>query len=145
MQASDGLLYGMTDQGGHFREGAIFSYNLTDTLYTVLHHFSGQPDGAYPWGPMVEAALPTGIPTIAAEGPLQVWPNPTTGGFRIKLPDNATGCEVEVFNILGQKIGAQILTPTQNFIDLTGEPAGMYFVYLHTQTRVLTGKVSLVK
>ena len=145
MQASNGLLYGMTHDGGHFGDGVIFSYNLANGIYTVLYHFSGQPDGQYAWGPLVEVGGATGIPTTAADNQLQIWPNPTSGQFRVQLPNNVTGCEAEVFNVLGQKITRQPITVALCNIDLTNQPAGMYFVYVHTATETFTGKVSLVK
>jgi len=46
IQASDGLIYGTTSQGGTYGLGTIFSLDAAGTL-TTLHHFSGS-DGANP-------------------------------------------------------------------------------------------------
>ncbi len=145
MQAGNGLIYGTTHEGGHFSDGVIFSYDLSSGIYSVLYQFSGQPDGQYAWGPMIEVGLSTGIQPTTADSKLQIWPNPTTGQFRVQLPDNTTGCEVEVFNVMGQKVTRQPITVALCNINLTNQPAGMYFVYLNTASGTFTGKVSLVK
>jgi uncharacterized repeat protein (TIGR03803 family) len=40
MKAANGLLYGMTLEGGSNRSGVIFSFNPTSSTYTVLHDFA---------------------------------------------------------------------------------------------------------
>ena len=48
-QASNGLLYGMTEYGGTDTFGTIFSYNPANHAYAVVHNFAlGDSDGAFP-------------------------------------------------------------------------------------------------
>ncbi len=49
MQASDGLLYGITTNGGAYLYGTIYSYNTVTGKETDVHDFSnGDTDGYYP-------------------------------------------------------------------------------------------------
>lgn len=45
---TDGNLYGTTQYGGTSNRGTIFEFELSTAGETVLHSFSGMPDGAYP-------------------------------------------------------------------------------------------------
>lgn len=54
VQASDGLLYGMTAYGGNGNAGVIFSLDPASGSYTVLFNFGGTI-GAYPQGSLMQA------------------------------------------------------------------------------------------
>src|SRR5687768_15415968 len=63
IQASNGILYGMTTYGGIADKGVIFSYNIQDRVYTKLHDFTGpvnfwgpiEADGARPYGSLLQS------------------------------------------------------------------------------------------
>ncbi|HMI78923.1 MAG TPA: choice-of-anchor tandem repeat GloVer-containing protein [Ferruginibacter sp.] len=55
MQASDGMLYGMTSEGGTGGLGVIFQFNPTTNIYTKKIDFS-TINGIYPYGDLVQAA-----------------------------------------------------------------------------------------
>ncbi|MBP9923465.1 MAG: hypothetical protein KBF92_06520, partial [Bacteroidia bacterium] len=48
VQASDGKLYGMTTEGGIYKQGVIYKYDISTTAYTILYHFTGEADGGLP-------------------------------------------------------------------------------------------------
>jgi uncharacterized repeat protein (TIGR03803 family) len=48
IQLSDGKLYGMTTYGGLHDAGVIFSFDLSNSTYSVLHHFNNTTGGT-PW------------------------------------------------------------------------------------------------
>lgn len=55
VQASDGKLYGMTEQGGGSNHGVIFSFDLSTFAYTKLKDLEFA-DGVYPRGSLVQAS-----------------------------------------------------------------------------------------
>ncbi len=55
MQASDGMLYGMTNSGGNNDKGVIFQYNPNTNLLIKKIDFDGTLSGAYPLGYLTEA------------------------------------------------------------------------------------------
>ena len=55
IQSSSGVLYGMTQLGGTFGVGTMFSYNITTSTFSVLKNFNGS-DGSRPWSGVMEAS-----------------------------------------------------------------------------------------
>ncbi len=55
VQASDGRLYGMTQFGGIYNYGLIFSYDPATAVYTRLKDFDGN-NGANPLGSLIQAS-----------------------------------------------------------------------------------------
>jgi uncharacterized repeat protein (TIGR03803 family) len=55
IQAKNGLLYGMTNEGGGYNKGTIFSYDIITSKETVLHSFGVDTDGAWPFGNLIQA------------------------------------------------------------------------------------------
>jgi uncharacterized repeat protein (TIGR03803 family) len=53
IQATDGNLYGTTQDRGAFEQGIAFKIT-PDGTFTVLHAFSGDIDGAYPGGELIQ-------------------------------------------------------------------------------------------
>ncbi len=56
MQASDGLLYGMTNSGGANYDGVIFNFNTKTKLYKPLYSFNDSTSGEAPYGNLVQAS-----------------------------------------------------------------------------------------
>src|SRR5438046_42192 len=54
VQGTDGDLYGTTEFGGTTSEGTIFKLTSGGTL-TVLHSFTGTPDGSLPRSGLIQA------------------------------------------------------------------------------------------
>jgi uncharacterized repeat protein (TIGR03803 family) len=49
VQAKDGTLYGITQQGGNSGFGTVFKINPDGSTYNIVHHFAGGPaNGCYP-------------------------------------------------------------------------------------------------
>jgi len=55
IQASDGLLYGMTSTGGTGNSGTIFKINLAGSSFNVIRNFVSATDGNAPVGDLVQA------------------------------------------------------------------------------------------
>lgn len=56
IQASNGLLYGMTDGGGVDSNGIIFTYNIATGKETDVHDFNNTNDGSLPEGGLFQAS-----------------------------------------------------------------------------------------
>jgi uncharacterized repeat protein (TIGR03803 family) len=54
MQATDGKLYGMTNDGGSNNLGVIFSYDINTSQYSALYNFDGTT-GSHPMGTLTQA------------------------------------------------------------------------------------------
>lgn len=74
---------------------------------------------------------------------LTIYPNPTTGSITIELP--AQSKEIIVTNLLGKIVSEFQVTNarSQVDIDLTGEPPGVYFVTVVTDTGKYIVKVAV--
>ncbi len=148
VHASNGLLYGMTP-GGSNGDGAIFSYNISTDKTTDLLNFDGT-DGNYPCGDLIEVDKSTGINQLSlTNNQLSIYPNPTSGQFIVKTNGNQNGYTVEVYNLMGEEIYVTPKSPEGDFqkqtIDLSSQPAGLYFVYLKSGEGVEVGKVLVTK
>ena len=55
IQATNGIIYGMTEAGGIYGYGVLFQYDITTDVYTKLMDFEGLGDGGKPLGSLVQA------------------------------------------------------------------------------------------
>lgn len=53
IEGLDGLLYGLTTEGGNFNGGTLFQYNSEASTYTVVHQFATSTDGSAPIGDLL--------------------------------------------------------------------------------------------
>ena len=56
VQAADGFLYGLTNQGGAMNDGALYKFNLSNSTYAKIADFQDAASGSRPEGSLVEAA-----------------------------------------------------------------------------------------
>ena len=54
-EAKNGKLYGLTSGGGKDDFGVLFEYDLATSIYTKKVEFTGEDDGGYPYGSLLEA------------------------------------------------------------------------------------------
>ena len=55
-EANNGLLYGITLQGGADTDGIIYSYDVSNDSEAILYTFRGDTDGRYPSGGFLQAS-----------------------------------------------------------------------------------------
>lgn len=148
IQAANGLLYGTTSAGGTHTNGTIFSFDIATNTETDLHDFSNATGGYVPYCDLVEvdSTGTSGINQLSVNNnQLSIYPNPSSGQFTIKLNGNQNGYTVELYNLLGELVYQFVLSNSQGIIDLSTQPAGMYFVYVKSNAGVEVGKVLLTK
>ena len=142
----NGLLYGITQNGGTYGWGILFSYNITTGQENVLVNFN-DTNGAYPESGLT-LVLDTGglgVPQIhpAISGNTRVEPNPNNGVFTLTLPSpSGEGVSfVEIYNMLGEQVYDEMLKSVQHDykIDLSSRPAGIYLYRVVTTSGKLIG------
>ena len=89
------------------------------------------------WNNVVREIVPyTGVEKANPADFLKVYPNPCQGLFTIQLPDNINSAELEINNILGQKVYASAASANKMQVDLSAMPAGIYMLYLKSKENV---------
>ena len=75
---------------------------------------------------------------------VKVYPNPNNGAFTLALQNVNEPAQVEIYNMLGESICKKSLNPTNISINLSGQPAGVYFYRAITNTGSLIGEGKVV-
>lgn len=138
--ARNGLIYGNTIEGGT-AGGIIFSYNFLTGNEAVVADFDNSTGNA-PFGNLLEL-----IDTFAVNDSLNftLAPNPSTGNFSTRIPDNETSITAKIYNSNGEKVWEQTLNETQNSINLINQAPGCYYVRLQTATSAATERLVIIK
>jgi uncharacterized repeat protein (TIGR03803 family) len=98
---SDGILYGMTSEGGSSDLGAIFSVNTDGSDYTILHSFTGI-DGATPYGDlMIDGSTLYGMTTVGGSGGGVIF------SLTVPEPSSFSLLSLGVLSFLGRRRRAQ--------------------------------------
>ena len=94
------------------------------------------------------AEIETGIKPIALTGNgITVYPNPSTGAFTVQMKNEDGRIKnIEVYNILGERVFADILRPTQDdkVIDLSNQPSGVYLYRVLNEDGSVMGEGKVV-
>ena len=107
------------------------------------------PTGPYCGFKSAENMAGAGETSISAAKPvLKVYPNPTTGNFRMELSgvNKADGVKVEIFGIRGDRVLSEVI-PVENMheFSLEGASAGIYFIKVTSGDTLLTTKLVKTK
>jgi len=143
----DGRLYGLAPQDGGVNDGLIFRYDITTGQDTVLLHFNGT-NGETPYGSLllVKDTL-TGINEIAAKNEsISVYPNPSKGVFNFSITNynQETRNNIEVYNVLGEKVSQVAVSNSQFTINLVNEPSGIYLFRIISENGSLVASGKLI-
>lgn len=79
---------------------------------------------------------------------LQVYPNPNNGKFELQITDKFQIGNIEIYNLMGEKIyySTSLSSGGQEWaIDLSNQPAGLYFFYLDMDSKTIQKKLVIVK
>jgi len=86
----------------------------------------------------------TGIAERNLDQVLSVYPNPTKGLVTVDVPAGTNG-DIRVLNLLGEVVLQQRIADTRNQLELSQQPAGVYFLHLQTAEGNVTRKISLTR
>jgi PKD repeat protein len=87
----------------------------------------------------------TGIENYTDPSSIGIFPNPNDGSFTLSLSNVDAIYNIEIYNVLGEKIYTKTLPQTNNNkIILTGQPSGVYFYRVLTQSGGSAGSGKLV-
>ena len=73
---------------------------------------------------------------------IATYPNPTTGKLTIQMAANKQ-YSIDVCNVVGEQIYQSVSNGATTEIDLSNQPAGVYFVYLQSGDERVVKKVVL--
>lgn len=99
----------------------------------------------YEQGKMPGCQLSTGVPAATwPEISVTLFPNPGNGIFSISSSEEIA--EIEILNMIGEKIYTQHLSASQTTIDLSEKPAGIYMIQLKNNSgKIITKKISILE
>lgn len=168
---SSGFLYGMTAQGGvNLYGGNIFSIDTSGNGIKELFYFNGS-DGVNPLGTLtlsgnelygmteeggadsVGVAFKINTNSIAAinkltslNKPVNLYPNPSSGTFFISLSNVTEKCNIEIYNMVGDKVLSEGLPQNQSskVINLVENPDGVYFYRVLQEDGGLKGEGKII-
>jgi hypothetical protein len=91
-------------------------------------------------------ATTAGVSEVKVEsGKVKVYPNPNNGQFNLSLSNVNTGCNVEIYNVLGQPVYSQLNIENSIFsIDLSSQSNGVYMYRVYEETGNLVGQGKLL-
>ncbi len=136
--------------------GAEFYLGLDKTVATsgwdTRFNLNGDPKWYYVGDdnrvPIIDLVLhepgtpdPYAVEEINADN-VNIYPNPTNGVFNI---ENVRGADVEVFNLVGQRVFSAIEVEENISVDLSNLSEGTYVVRISGTNSVKTQKINLVK
>ena len=76
---------------------------------------------------------------ISPDNTILISPNPSNGIFTIQSTENMY--EIEIENLLGEKIYNSISNNNKSEINLTKQPLGIYFIRVNSKKGITTRKI----
>jgi uncharacterized repeat protein (TIGR03803 family) len=115
--ASDGNLYGTTDNGGNFGQGTVFRMTTPGGAIKILHHFNGT-DGSRPDGPLIQGTdgkLYGTTVTGGANGSGEVFQMTLSGTFKVIFSFDAFTDPDQICNNDGGNPAAGLMLAADGF------------------------------
>lgn len=70
-----------------------------------------------------------------------IYPNPVESRFFVSFPNNKTVAQLALYNILGQKLMQQQISPTANSVDISSLNSGVYLVSITSENKTTSFKI----
>ncbi len=158
------FLYGMTTAGGTNGDGTIFKIMPDGTGYVKLLDFEEATKGSDPEGDLIsdgtflygmtrlggtnslgvvfKFALTVGFEELSMNyNELSVYPNPASDNFTISINEVMKNAQVEIYNVLGEKVYSAVLNNKQETINTKQFSSGIYFVKVSDTEKLYMTKV----
>lgn len=89
------------------------------------------------------------VNNISDDGNCKIFPNPSSGSFTLSLSNITENCNVEIYNVLGERVLKETLLPTSRgqddkVMDLSNQPNGIYLYRVITENGELVGEGKVV-
>lgn len=81
----------------------------------------------------------TGINNYDSQNQISIFPNPSNGLFTIQSSDRISN--IEISNLIGEKIYFSQINLDKTEIDLSKEPTGIYFIKVNSEKGTVTKKI----
>ncbi len=127
----NGLLYGMTQEGGTHSDGTFFSYDINSSTFTKIFDFNGTNGAMSKVGLTLvyDTLISTGESKINANG-VSIYPNPSTGIFTLSFlgARNLAPATIEIYNVFGEEVFYSNYPRYINHysLDISNHPNGVY-------------------
>lgn len=134
LNASNGKLYGQTTSG-IFNQGTVYEFDVFTNTYSTkseMGTISGLDASVYDDPALIEVRIdyPTFTKKEVAQDFIEIYPNPTSGKFNIKIEKKYNNAKIELFNIAGKLIYTEKIKD-KHFVEFNFElESGVYFIEL---------------
>ena len=85
----------------------------------------------------------TGVKNVTTSSQLSIFPNPSSGKFTIQTSAQQKNTGVDICNTVGEIVYSATINGTQNNIDISTQPAGIYFVKINSADGLQTLKITI--
>ncbi len=144
MQASDGMLYGMTYSGGTNNGGTLFQYDPTNSICNKKIDFIGNNG----WGPyfnnLIEVNPSNSVTTFKSNAnQIYFYPNPTSDQFFVEA-NTTDKLTVDLYDVNGRHVFSTSVSDKSN-INIATLNEGIYTMAIKTVDRVTNKKLVIVR
>lgn len=88
---------------------------------------------------------PLGINKLISNNEWKIFPNPSNGSFTLSLSNINEKCNIEIYNVLGEKVYSQFNIQHPTFkIDLSSQPNGIYLYRVIKDDKSLVGEGKVI-
>ena len=88
-------------------------------------------------------AISTGIGIVSPQT-INVFPNPSEGQFTIVFNSDKRACAT-VYNEIGVRVYEADIDGAKGVLDMSGQPAGIYILYLRSEKSTFVRKLEIIR
>jgi uncharacterized repeat protein (TIGR03803 family) len=135
LDPSNDLYYGLTDNGGTYNFGTVFSFDPSNNTVNFLYSFGNGADGTALLNSFLVTGTSTasGVSNISAAKPV-LYPNPGRGLYT--LSGLSAGADIEVFDELGQRVLNLETSASIQTLDMQALADGVYVLQIKTSDQL---------